>query len=138
MYKIYENFKHREVTQEYRDSVGAPPDARFFMDDEGNSWYDLMVELDKTGLYTVAFYPDGYVSYVATKVTGRHGCDGCSVTQVSELPGEYKLGESYWFFNRETHSVEARERPTYVAPERTKEDIMADLIKLQEELKAMA
>ncbi|WWD14758.1 tail fiber assembly protein [Klebsiella phage ViciousJeremy] len=136
MEKIYENFKQREVTDEYRKAVGAPSDARFFMDDEGNDWYDLMYKLDSTGKYTVAFYPDGYVSYAATTVAGRHGCDGCSVTQVDTLPGEFKTGV-YWFFNRETHSVEERERPTYEEPKRTKEDIMADLLKLQKELQAM-
>lgn len=136
MEKIYENFKSREVTKEYREKVGAPEDAVFLIDDEGNSWYDVMYDLDATGKWTVAFYPDGYVSYVSREVAGRHGAAGCSVTQVDSLPGPYKLGV-YWFFNRETHEVEARERPTYEVPERTKEDIMADLMKLQEELKAM-
>lgn len=135
MPKIYENFKSRKVSDAYREEKGAPQDALFFMDDEGNSWYDLMHELDATGKWTVAFYPDGYVSYVSKNVAGRHGCSGCSVTQVDELPGEYEIGV-YWFYNRETHKVEARERPTYEQPERSTEDILADLDRLRAELLA--
>lgn len=131
----YRNFKHVEVSDEYRESEGAPKGALFFFDDRGRSWYDVMHELDATGKITVGYFEhNGQVSFHDTKVAGRYGCDGLSMIQVDALPKGYDPKVHYLVFKDSTLRFEPYVKPT---PVRTKEDIMADLMKLQAELQAM-
>ena len=136
MEKLYKNFKVTKVTEEYRKELGAPNDAMFFFDDEGRSWYDVMYELDETGRITVGYMPDGYVSFTSTKVAEQHGCAGLSMAQVDSLPEGYDPKVHQLYFDEAAHSLryELINKPQV---ERSKEDIMKDLMRLQAELEAM-
>lgn len=103
-------------------------------DAEGNSWYDLMEELDKRDSGVVCgVAPEGYISWETSgKVAGIHApSDGFKVVVVDSLPDDIDY--------RDLRLSENGFIPKVVEAEtwRTKEDILADLIKLQEELKAL-
>lgn len=103
-------------------------------DAKGNSWYDLMEELDLRASGVVCgVAPEGYISWATSgKVAGMYAPgDGFRVALVDSLPDGIDF--------RDLRLTESGFLPKVVedSPTRTKEDILADLIKLQEELKAL-
>lgn len=99
------------------------------------SWYDLMEDLDKQGeRVVVGVSSDGRVNWFTDgRVSGVHApSDGTSVVVVDSVPFTQEDYRHFILVGNEFQRKESTLTP------RTKEDIMADLIKLQEELKAMA
>lgn len=129
--RIYKNWKWTQ---------GEQIDSRRFIYDITNSdgidWYELMVELDKIeGRWVVGYSEDeGYVSWATDgPVSGMYvPKEGISVAIVESVPFVSDKAHEYDFDGK---TFTLRELPK--KPERTKEDILADLIKLQEELKAL-
>lgn len=117
-------------------------DGRFtanIEDSKGKSWYDLMVELDELEetRWVVGTQPSGFVSWATSGNVNALALpvDGGDVVVIDSVPEDMEKDFRYWrwdgskFFKQDTSKVEPKER--------TKEDIMADLLKLQEELKTL-
>lgn len=104
---------------------------------DGADWYALSEKLDeRPEKWAVGVSEeDGYVAWATTgKLTGRFAPkSGIQVILVDEVP--WSEGEAVHLYDFDGKSFKLRE--VAVAAERTKEDILADLIKLQEELKAL-
>lgn len=101
------------------------------------SWYDLMDAIDELeDRWVVCVGPDGYIAwYTDSKVSGQYApSDGHTVIVTDSIPFEgHGLAVRGYLWNGSSF-IENKEE---VAKERTKEDILADLIRLQEELKAL-
>lgn len=106
--------------------------------DQGDtSWYDLMDELDKMeGRWVVCVAPEGNIAwYTNEHVAGRYApSDGHTVVVTDSVPFE---GHGLAVRDYEWNGSAFVEKEKESESGRTKEDIMADLIKLQEELKAL-
>lgn len=104
------------------------------IDCDGISWYDLMKELDaKDDRVVVCVSPTGYVAwYTEGKVSERYApSEGFSVIVLESVPFTEETQRQFLWDGSKFIT-----KPNEVV-ERTKEDIMADLLKLQEELKAL-
>ncbi|QOC57767.1 hypothetical protein pEp_SNUABM11_00011 [Erwinia phage pEp_SNUABM_11] len=105
--------------------------------DCGNvSWYDLMDELDKQpDRWVVCVAPEGYITWATSgPVSGVYApSEGHTVIVTDDVP--FQEGDVLRNFEWTSATFLRKEEPKPVV--RTKEDIMADLLKLQEELKAM-
>lgn len=130
--RIYRNWKW---------SKGEPAgEGRYTVNiDHGNtSWYDLMDDLDNLeGRWVVCVNPDGYITWFTNEhVSGMYAPDdGHTVIVTDSIPFEgsgLAVRDYLW-----DGSSFIKKEEEVVAKERTKEDILADLLKLQEELKAM-
>lgn len=134
MVRIYEKWKWTkgERLQDGRFTANIE-------DSKGKSWYDLMVELDELEetRWVVGTQPSGFVSWATRGSVNALALpvDGGDVVVIDSIPENMEKDFRYWrwdgsqFFKQDTAKSEHKER--------TKEDIMADLMKLQEELKAL-
>lgn len=106
-------------------------------DDSGNSWYDLMWTLDEPGptRWVVGISPEGYVGWIVNGpvAEGHVPVPGGSVVVCPAIPAKMAESFMYWKFDGKCF-VYAKPAPQ---PERTKDDIMADLLRLQAELANM-
>lgn len=101
------------------------------------SWYDLMVELDgMDDRWVVCVAPEGYIAwYTNEHVSGRYApSDGHTVVVTDSIPFG---GNGLAVRDYEWNGSAFVEKESENTQERTKEDILADLIRLQEELKAL-
>lgn len=107
-------------------------------DSNGNSWYYLMEHLDTIGpRWVVGVQDNGYASWATNEpVSGKHvPSHGSSVVVLDDIPEGMKDGVAYWKLEGDTFvDLDPAKHPVV---ERTKEDILSDLIRLQEELKAL-
>lgn len=106
-------------------------------DSVGNSWYDLMYELDESpNRWVIGTNSEGYVGWLTNgKVAeSRVPMPGGKVVVTDSIPVEMENNFHYWKLEGDSFVYSKVERE--VVP-RTKEDIMADLLRLQEELKGM-
>lgn len=105
--------------------------------DCGNvSWYDLMDELDEQpARWVVCVAPEGYIAWATSGPVGGMYApnEGHTVIITDDVP--FQEGDALRNFEWTGTEFLRKEEPKPVV--RTKEDIMADLIKLQEELKAI-
>ncbi|WP_168404450.1 tail fiber assembly protein [Erwinia amylovora] len=122
---VFTNFK------EYKPDFlpdGAPLDSRFFCDDAGNDWYDLMYQFDKTD-WKIGYLADGYVVWATKDVIGTYSPAGLSIAVVSDVPGNKERGrEDIWFFEHGEVIAKLAEElvdPLTVATEK-KHQLMAD------------
>ncbi len=133
------------MVKEYKDwkwakgpDIGGGDFAAIITDAEDNDWYELMHELDGLdGRWVVGIQDNTYASWATDgRVSGKYAPRrGDTVVVVKDIPEAMKESVLYWrwdgsqFFKQEPKKSQPKER--------TKEDIMADLLKLQEELKAL-
>ena len=102
---------------------------------EGVSWYDLMVELDEqSNRSVVCVSPEGDIAWMTRGTVSEKYApsDGYSVIVVESTQFTEETWRDYKF-----DGEKFVEKPKAIETVRTKEDIMADLLKLQEELKAL-
>ncbi|QBI89965.1 single-stranded DNA-binding protein [Escherichia phage HZP2] len=134
MIRVYEKFKWAKGER--------LQDGRFIAnieDSTGESWYDIMVKLDELGedRWVIGTQQSGFVSWATNGSVNASALpvDGGDVIVIDSIPEDMEKDFRYWwwdgsqFFKQDNVKSEQKER--------TKEDIMADLLKLQEELKTL-
>lgn len=106
----------------------------YFIDEDGTDWYDIWGDFDINKIWAVAINADGSISWVDNEVKGVHTPPiGGIVLGYVTLPVPIEdLKNQLYIYDNGTFK---RQPESQEAPERTKEDIMNDLIALQEELK---
>lgn len=105
-----------------------------FTDDNGNDWYDVWGTFKSNNLWAVAINTDGSIHWVDNDVEGFYSppLGGVILGYVTlPVPLEDLKNQLYVYDNG---AFKRRPEPQE-EPERTKEDILKDLIALQEELK---
>lgn len=105
----------------------------YFTDAGGNDWYKLVDKIDRLDKFIIGVSPTGYVQWVDKTARAKYSPPvGGMVVLLSELPKDFSMSDLWRYTEGKLIKVEQE-----VEQSRTKEDILNDLDKLRDELKAL-
>jgi hypothetical protein len=84
----------KNVRRYFPDEMPLGDDVQYFIDEEGNDWYESLPKFKKR--YAIAFDSDGVVRFVTDDVSGIYPAE-LSVTDIESIPDDYNPNENWLF-----------------------------------------